>query len=132
MDAGDFDGVGELFADDGALLDPDGGVIAQGRRGIAEIYGRIVLLHDGSPRTTHVTANPIIRVEHSGAFVRSTYVVFQGVDGRPQTIATGRYDDRLMKVDDAWRFVERRFTIEQEGDLSRHLRMAQNREDHDG
>jgi SnoaL-like protein len=123
MDAADFDGVGELFAD-GALLDDGGWEIVRGRDAVADFYRRIVILHDGSPRTRHVTADPIIEIDEPAgtATARSTYVVHQ--DGLPAPIVAGRYHDRFRCIDGVWRFAERRFFVDRAGDLSAHLRIA--------
>ncbi len=124
LDAGDFEGVGELFAQ-GALVGPDGEELARGREAVTEFYRRIVILHDGSLRTMHVTANTRIQIdEDSGtATARSAYLVYQAVDGPPVVIVTGRYDDRFARHEHGWCFAERRFSVELTGDLSRHLRM---------
>jgi 3-phenylpropionate/cinnamic acid dioxygenase small subunit len=64
-----------------------------------------------SPRTRHVTANPVIEVddEKGTAHVRSSYVVFQSTDG--------------VRTDDGtWRWAERRYALDHVGDLSHHLR----------
>jgi ketosteroid isomerase-like protein len=123
MDAADFGAVGELFAD-AALCDADGNVLARGRDGVREFYVRIVILYDGSPRTLHVTANPVIELDGDTAAVRSSYVVYHGVDGPPVPMITGRYLDTFQRVRGAWRFHERRYTVELAGDLSRHLRLS--------
>jgi 3-phenylpropionate/cinnamic acid dioxygenase small subunit len=85
-----------------------------------------VLHPDGTPRTKHVTTNPIIEVdEHAGtASCRSYYTVLQQTDDLPlQTIVTGRYHDRFQRVDGQWRFLYRDLTlIDMVGDVSRHLR----------
>jgi 3-phenylpropionate/cinnamic acid dioxygenase small subunit len=79
-----------------------------------------------SPRTRHVTANPVIEVddEKGTAHVRSSYVVFQSTDGFPlQPIVTGRYADSFVRTDDGtWRWAERRYALDHVGDLSHHLR----------
>lgn len=121
MDAADFAAVGTLFAD-GALCDDHGREIANGREAVAHFYERIIQLHDGSPRTLHTVLNPIVNVDGTDASVRSVYIVYQSLGDVPIVIITGRYDDVFEKVDDRWRFAERRFSVEQTGDLSKHLR----------
>jgi len=73
-----------------------------------------------------VTANPVIDVDDGGgtARVRSSYVVFQGVDGFPlQPIVSGRYADTFTRDGDGrWHWTERRYAIDHAGDLSHHLR----------
>ena len=121
MDAADWDALGALFAD-GALTDGDGNEIARGAAGVARFYSGMVVLHDGSPRTRHLTTNAVISVDGDSATCRSSFAVFQQVeDGPLQPVAAGRYRDRFTGVDGAWRFAERAFHLDQVGDLSQHL-----------
>ena len=127
IDAGDFDGVGTLFAD-GALAADDGAELARGADAVAAFYRRGTRLHDGSPRTKHLVTNTVFESDPEGApevWVRSSYLVLQAVDGAPlQPIITGRYRDRFARSEDGageWHFAERRFTVDLLGDLSRHL-----------
>lgn len=125
MDAGDFDGIGALFAD-GALADADGAVLAHGADGVARFYRAITRLHDGSPRTRHLVLDTRLDATDADGVVtaRSYYLVLQGLDDEePRPIISGRYVDSVAP-DDAgtgWRFVERRFVVDIVGDLSRHL-----------
>ena len=83
----------------------------------------VITYDDGTPRTRHITANPIIETEGDTATVRSVYIVLQQAPDSPmQAIITGRYHDTLRRIDGRWRFVERRFLVDLVGDLSRHLR----------
>ncbi len=120
MDAADFDAVGELFAD-GVLLDPERHEIAKGREGVAEFYKRMVILHDGSPRTKHVTRDAVIDVDEGTATSHSSYEVHQD----DVLVAAGRYEDRFRRSDRKWRFTERRFYLDEAGDVSQHLRVPQ-------
>lgn len=124
MDAGDFDGLARLFAD-ARMADENGTVFATGSEEIAAMWRRQTILYDGSPRTRHITANPIIVVEpdETTATVRSSYIVFQGTDEAPlRPIITGRYVDRFAHPGGTWRWAERRYAIDHLGDLSGHLR----------
>jgi 3-phenylpropionate/cinnamic acid dioxygenase small subunit len=125
MDAGEFDGLAALFAD-ARMSDEHGTVFARGSEQIAAMWHKQTILYDGSPRTRHLTANPIIELDDDGgtAEVRSTYVVFQGIDDLPlQPIITGRYVDHFVRGDDGtWRWDERSYAIDHLGDLSHHLR----------
>ena len=124
MDAGDFDGVGELFAA-GVLLDPDGNEIARGREAVASFYRRIVILYDGSPRTEHVTADAEIQIHDENAAVTSTYVVHQQIDGHRARVAAGRYADRFRRIAGRWRFAQRQFFLDEAHEMSNHVRMPQ-------
>jgi 3-phenylpropionate/cinnamic acid dioxygenase small subunit len=125
MDAGDFAGLAALFAD-ATLADEHGTVFATGADEVLTMWQRQTILYDGTPRTRHVTANPVIDVDDAAgsAHVTSSYVVFQGTDALPlQPIVTGRYADRFVR-DGAggWRWAERRYAVDHVGDLSHHLR----------
>ena len=124
IDAGDFAGVGELFAD-AAILGPDGRPIARGAAETQRLYEKTTRRYeDGTPRTRHVTSNLILEVDESSgeASGRCTYVVFQSLEGFPlQPIVSGRYHDQFMRNDSRWHFRERRMFVDATGDLSRHL-----------
>ncbi|MFN8016593.1 MAG: nuclear transport factor 2 family protein [Acidimicrobiales bacterium] len=124
LDAGDFDGVGALFAH-GSLCGPDGTPFAAGAAEVAAFYRAGTQLHDGSPRTKHLVVNPIVEEpDEAGAVtVRSSYVVLQATDALAlQPIISGRYVDRFAPDGaDGWAFAERRFFVDQVGDLSQHL-----------
>ncbi|MGV9675638.1 nuclear transport factor 2 family protein [Nocardia sp. NPDC003482] len=122
VDTGDFDGVGELFAE--AVFVGGGGVV-RGGDGIAEMLRRTVIRYaDGTPRTHHVTTNIAVEFEEEDVATARSYVtVFQGLPELPlQAVAAGRYRDRFERREGRWRFVERRVDIHLRGDLSRHLR----------
>lgn len=121
MDAADWAAVGELFAR-GRLTGPDGAVVAKGSSGVRSLYSSMVRLHDGSPRTRHVTANAVVEADGDTASSRAAFVVHQQLEGGPlQPICAGRYHDRFARTDGQWHFVERRFFLDQVGDLSGHL-----------
>jgi 3-phenylpropionate/cinnamic acid dioxygenase small subunit len=125
MDAGHFAGLAELFAH-ATLADEHGNVFATGSDEVHRMWDAQTILHDGSPRTRHVTANPVIDVDDTTgiAEVSSSYVVFQGTDALPlQPIVTGRYYDTFTRDDGGrWHFAQRRYAIDHVGDLSHHLR----------
>jgi hypothetical protein len=123
MDAADWVGVGELFAD-AQLVTEDGTPFAVGAAAVRALYENGTHLYDGSPRTRHVTANSVIEVDGDVARVRSSYVVFQDVPAAGfalQPIITGRYRDEFVRVGSAWRFARRAFLVDHVGDLSHHL-----------
>ena len=95
-----------------------------GAAAIAESYRSTVVTYaDGTPRTRHVTTNPIIELDGDVARVRSVYTVLQQVEGSAvQPIISGRYHDTLRRINGRWRFTERCFLVDLVGDLSRHLR----------
>jgi 3-phenylpropionate/cinnamic acid dioxygenase small subunit len=125
IDAGDLAGAAALFEHARIRIGgSDTDTIDAGR--LLGIWQSLIVLHpDGTPRTKHVTTNPIIEIdEHAGtASCRSYYTVLQQTDELPlQTIVTGRYHDRFERVDGRWRFSYRDLTlIDMVGDVSRHL-----------
>jgi 3-phenylpropionate/cinnamic acid dioxygenase small subunit len=125
MDAGDFAGLATLFAS-GRLADEHGKVFAGDPAAIEQMWVGQTMVYNGSPRTRHVTANPIIEVDEDAgtATCRSTYVVFQGTESMPlQPIVSGRYVDSFRRDDNgAWGWAERRYAVDHVGDVSHHLR----------
>lgn len=126
MDAGDFDGAAALFDHAELILDR-----ASDHRtdaaGMLAIWQSMVIVHDdGTPRTKHLTTNPIVEVDEATgtATCRSTYTVLQQIgDGPLQPIVAGRYHDRFERVGDVWRFSERDYSMmDLVGDVSNHLR----------
>ncbi len=124
MDAGDFDGVGALFAA-GCLADEHGTELARGAPAVARFYRSITQLHDGSPRTKHLVGGTWLAEPDADGVVtaRSSYLVLQAVEsGDLRPLITGRYVDRVTRgADGTWTFVERRFHVDLTGDLGRHL-----------
>jgi 3-phenylpropionate/cinnamic acid dioxygenase small subunit len=84
-----------------------------------------VQLYDGRPRTKHVTTNVVVDVdEGAGTATASAYVtIFQALPDFPlQPIFSGRYQDRLTRIDGQWWWTERRVIGDLYGDISRHVR----------
>jgi SnoaL-like domain len=130
MDGGDFDGLGALFTH-ARLTDEAGHVFATSGAEMAAQWHAQTFMYDGSPRTRHLTLNPIIEVDEAAgtATCRSSYMVFQGITGHGdsdlalQPIITGRYVDQFAREDGgAWHWTERAYGIDHLGDLSHHLR----------
>jgi ketosteroid isomerase-like protein len=123
VDAGDFAGLGEMFAD--AVFGGEGDAVASGPETIEKLFRATVRVYeDGTPRTKHVTTNVRVDVDDdAGTAVSHSYVtVFQALPDLPlQPIVAGRYRDVFQRSQGVWRFVERRFTTDLVGDVSRHL-----------
>src|SRR5580704_3762677 len=83
IDAGDFAGVAELFAD--ATLTFEGfGDAVSGRAALQSLYERTTRRYDdGTPRTKHVMTNVMVEVADDGASAtsRSYFTVLQAVAG---------------------------------------------------
>jgi ketosteroid isomerase-like protein len=128
IDAGDLEGVADLFAHGRILFSPDGPPeqAVVGREAVLALYRASTRLYDdGSPHTRHVTTNSIIEVEPGAevAAARSYYTVFQRLDDFPlQPIIAGRYRDTFRRIDGRWWFDTRIMLVDLVGDLGRHLR----------
>ncbi|WP_420638428.1 nuclear transport factor 2 family protein [Candidatus Poriferisocius sp.] len=127
IDAGDLEGVADLFAHGRIVTTPEAPVTeaAVGREAVLGIYQNSTRLYPcGTPRTKHVTTNAIIEVDDEAgtAAARSYYTVFQQLDDFPlQPIITGRYHDTFHRPDGTWWFDQRIMLVDHLGDLSRHL-----------
>lgn len=121
MDAGDFDGLGALFAD-ACLQDHKGREIARGAQATAALWRSMVRLYAGSPRTRHLVSGPVIEVDGAAAECRSSFAVLQHQpDGPLVPVAAGRYRDTFSCTDGRWHFTSRQFFLDQTGDLSMHM-----------
>ncbi len=126
IDAGDLEGAAHLFDHARVTMistgSDDGTVDAAGLLETWKVF--IVLYPDGTPRTKHVITNPIVEVDEAAgtATCRSYYTVLQQVDGFPlQPVIAGRYHDRFERVDGAWRWSWRDYSlIDLVGDMSHH------------
>jgi hypothetical protein len=125
IDAGDFEGVADLFAD--AVVSAEGGVACRGRDEVLALYQASTRRYedDGTPKSKHVTTNLILDIDDAGgaASCRSYFTVLQAVPGvlALQPIVAGRYRDTFVRADGAWRFATRHMIVDLAGDLSRHL-----------
>jgi ketosteroid isomerase-like protein len=125
IDAGDFDGVAELF--EHATLTFEGfGQAISGRAAIAGLYERTTRRYeDGTPRTKHVMTNVIVEVADDGttAASRSYFTVLQAVPGALalQPVIAGRYRHSYGRVDDQWRVETMHIMIDLMGDLGHHM-----------
>ncbi len=123
IDLGDFDALGSLLGEAEVGSGEHPGALT-GAGAVREMFTSTTRRYeDGTPRTKHVTTNLIVEVDddEASATCRSYFTVLQAVPGLPlQPIVAGRYHDRFVRRDGAWRFAERRFFIDLVGDVSRH------------
>ncbi|HEY1734025.1 MAG TPA: nuclear transport factor 2 family protein [Acidimicrobiales bacterium] len=125
IDAGDFDGMAELFADAEMTF----GEADQVRRGSDEVRAAFESstrrYDDGTPKSKHVMTNVIVTVDETAgtATARSYFTVLQAVPDHLalQPVAAGRYHDTFARSDGAWRFRDRQIFVDLVGDLSHHL-----------
>src|SRR5262245_6957637 len=127
IDAGDYEGLADLFAHGRILPAPDADPkhAIVGRDAVLALYRATTRLYpDGTPHTRHVTTNAIVEVDEGArtGSARSCYMVFQRLDDFPlQPIISGRYRDTFRCIDGRWWFDTRIMIVDQVGDLSRHL-----------
>jgi 3-phenylpropionate/cinnamic acid dioxygenase small subunit len=110
IDAGDLDGVAELFAH-GRIHGVDNGppeTVFTGAAEVRAMYEMAVRLHeDGTPKTRHLTSNVAVHVDEAAgtAESRSYYCVTQATPQLPlQVIVSGRYRDTFHRIDGRWWF----------------------------
>jgi ketosteroid isomerase-like protein len=126
IDAGDFEGVAELFNHAIITFEEVPGREVKGRDEALEMYTSFTRRYEdnGTPHTRHVTTNLLIEVDDGGeqATCRSYFTVLQRTEGFPlQPILAGRYHDEFEKVTGEWRFVRRHMFNDYVGDVSQHL-----------
>ncbi len=131
VDAGDFDGVGELLRR-ASFGGPDAPAVS-GADTIAALFTATTRrfpeagsgrhrAHRGTPKTRHLVLNPIIEIDGDTATARSTFCVVQATDRIALTpIVVGRYYDSFARDRDGWYFTERIVDVEMVGDVSDHL-----------
>lgn len=125
LDAGDFDGASALFRHARITLSK-GAPTIDGAQMLGIMRDLIIVYPCGTPRTRHVTSNPVIEIDEAGnrATVRSCYTVFQCTEGLPlQAITAGRYHDEFERVDGGWRFSARDYSLQDAiGEMGFHLK----------
>jgi hypothetical protein len=125
IDAGDFAGIGELFAHATLTFEGFGNAVT-GRDAIAALYERTTRRYDdGTPRTKHVMTNVIVELgeDPKTATSRSYFTVLQAVPGALalQPVIAGRYRHRYGCVDGQWRVEGMHIMIDLMGDLGHHM-----------
>ncbi len=121
MDAGDWEGLGALFAD-GSLQDEQGRDVARGAEAVTALWTAMVRRYDGSPLTRHLVSGPIIEVDGDNAVCRSSFLALQKPPGGTLIpVAAGRYRDAFACTDGSWHFTTRQFFLDQEGDMTQHM-----------
>ena len=126
MDAGDFAGVGALFARATLYLPGSDAPAATNGEEFTALWHRWNRIYPdtGTPRTRHLISNVLIEAQGPDSARSHAYftVVQTAPDFPMQTICGGAYLDRFARdADGTWFFIERRELVDQFGDLSRHL-----------
>ena len=125
IDAGDFDGVAEVFADATMTFEGFSEAVV-GRDAIAALYARTTRRYeDGTPRTKHVMTNVMVDVADDGraASSRSYFTVLQAVPGELalQPVIAGRYRHTYTFAENRWRVATMHIIIDLTGDLGHHM-----------
>jgi ketosteroid isomerase-like protein len=126
IDAGDFEGLADLFADAVITFEGIPERVAHGRDEALAMYEQFTrrFPDNGTPHTRHAMTNVIVDVDDDGrrATSRSSFTVFQRTDSFAlQPVIVGRYRDELVKKDGQWRFAHRHMFSDHIGDLSEHM-----------
>jgi hypothetical protein len=98
-----------------------GAVVARGADDAQPGPWRATAAGGGPKGTKHLVTNVIVEVDESGdsASARSGFTVLQATGAMPlQPIIAGRYHDGFRRIDDAWRFVSRRYIVDLFGDAA--------------
>jgi hypothetical protein len=123
-DAGDFEGVGELFAH-GSIEVEGMNHVQSGSALIGEQFAKATQTYpEGGARTHHISTNLIIEVDEDAgtATCQSHYVMYQQTDQLPlQPINVGRNFDRFERVDGTWQWKHRYITVLLSGNMTHHL-----------
>ena len=116
MDEGRFQELGQLFAPDGEWIAP-----YRQARGPADITAWLIQSVPSEPRRMHYVMNSIIRVDGDRADAKSNYLVtVEGPDG-PFASVCGTYADRLVRLDNGWRFQRRELIHAFKGEMRLRL-----------
>lgn len=128
LDAGDLDGVAELF-EHGRICGIEDGApetVFTGTIGVRHMYELATRLYDdGTPKTKHLTTNLRLDIDEAAGTASGSayYCVTQSTPDLPlQAIVTGRYKDTFHRLDGRWWFDTRIMFVDQVGDTSHHLK----------
>ncbi len=124
LDGGDLVGLGQLFRHAVVHIQGRADPIVRDPQALTAMFGDFLQLYEGKPRTRHTMANLIIEPAGPDAATASCMVVvFQQTPDLPlQPIITGDYQDRFVRIDGEWQFVERRISNDLFGNLAAHGR----------
>ena len=123
IDAGDLEGVAELFRN-AEIAAPTEGSLVEGYEAVLAMYQAATRIYEasGTPMSRHITSNVIIELDGDSASSRSCFTVVQGTAEFPlQPIISGRYSDTFRRAGAGWEFARREMHVDLVGDLSAHL-----------
>jgi 3-phenylpropionate/cinnamic acid dioxygenase small subunit len=109
FDSGRFEEWLDLFTSEGAF-EVDGLGRFAGRAALHAFLSRVPLTN-GAPAMRHCVMNAIVSVDGDSASARSYVLVARGGERLDLGVA-GRYEDRLARTPDGWRFAERKALLD--------------------
>ena len=117
MDAGRFEALGALFAEDGEWITPYAHEV-----GPAAVTKVMTANVPPSPKRVHYTMNTIIDVIGDRATAQSNYLVILETPTGPIPSVCGIYDDVFTRTASGWRFARRQLIHLFKGEMG--LRIA--------
>ncbi len=104
-DAGDWEGVAALYAEDGRMSRPTApDAFIEGREAILAAFRA-----RPARASRHICANIRVDVAGESASATSQILLFTGRDQAPMV---GSYADRFVRTPEGWRFAERRGSLD--------------------
>jgi uncharacterized protein (TIGR02246 family) len=116
LDAGRFDEVASLFAEEGEWTTDYGSAV--GRAAIEALLTRNVPRRGEGPQRKHYIANTIIRVEDDSAHAVSDYLIIRESENGLIPVMGGTYMDRFCKRDGEWKFLRKELIHDIAGDMA--------------
>jgi ketosteroid isomerase-like protein len=113
-DDGDADALVAVFTPDGAMTMSSAGQ-QRAFRGAADLHAML----GGRPPgiTVHATTDSIVELDGDEARQQCTLLLIRRLhDAGKASFRTGRYEDRLVRTPDGWKFAERAVTIDGENE----------------
>ena len=112
-DAGDAEGYASCFTNDGVLQIDPLGVVVQGRMSLVRFKQNDAAGRGGRYRRHWNGSLHLEKVDADTARGRCYFHGFNGIPGEvPIFVDAGTYDDRIVRVGDAWKFALRHLTLD--------------------
>jgi uncharacterized protein (TIGR02246 family) len=108
VDSGDGAGFAAAFVADGVLDSGTGDPL----KGSEALSAFAPVVASSMPGIRHVVANAVIDGEGDKATMKAYLLVLVKGETGPVPMATGTYQDELIRQDGEWRFVHRLFTAD--------------------
>jgi 3-phenylpropionate/cinnamic acid dioxygenase small subunit len=110
VDLGDAEGWAATFTED-ATFDSPAGALA-GREALAGFVRATV--ERRTFQTRHLPSNIVLDATEEGAAGRAYFAIYRcsGPEAKPEILATGMYEDTLVRTPEGWRFKSRRAKVD--------------------